>query len=383
MDIVYFGNDWAAENRTSSHHIAERLGRRFRTLYVDTPGMRTPSASGRDMKRMVRKVQQMFAPPVQIQPTMWRMTMPQIPFRRLPGIPALNEWLGPRLVKRALRSLAFQDPLLWFIVPHAATVKGQLGERGTVYYCIDDYASFPGVDAAPIQRMDDRLTREADVLFVASPILVEQKRALNPETHFSPHGVDLELFGQAMQPSTPVAEGARHLKRPVIGYFGVIGGWTDLDLLEFIATSRPHWTLLLVGHPQADPGRLPQLPNVVMPGPQPYRMLPQWAKAFDVALIPYRLTQQVLHANPLKLREYLATGKPVVSTWTPEVERFSHVVEIARTREDYLTAIERALESDTPEKQQARLDAVRPLSWDARVEEAVSIVERRFSRTSR
>jgi glycosyltransferase involved in cell wall biosynthesis len=379
MEIVYFGNDWAAENRTSSHHIAERLGRRIRTLYVDTPGLRTPTASGRDLRRMVRKMAQMAERPVAIGPTMWRMTMPQIPFRRLPGVPALNRHLGPWLVRRALRSLGFHRPLLWFVVPHAATVMGKLGECGSVYYCIDDYASFPGVDAGAVQWMDDLLTRQAGVLFVSSPVLFEKKRTLNTNTHFSPHGVDVDLFGQAMDEALPLPEPARGLRKPVIGYFGVLGGWTDLELLAFIARQRPDWTLLLIGHAPQDLGELAQLPNVVLPGPVPYKTLPAWAKAFDVAVIPYLETRQVLHANPLKLREYLATGKPVVSTWTPEVERFAHVVRIARDKEQYLSAIERALTEDCPEAREQRLAAVRPMSWDARVEQALAVVRQRFA----
>jgi glycosyltransferase involved in cell wall biosynthesis len=378
MEIVYFGNAWAAENRTSSHHIAERLGRRFRLLYVETPGLRTPSANTRDLKLIRNKIAAIGKPPTPIGKEMWRFTMPQLPFRRLPGVPSLNRALGPMLVRRAMRRLGFREPILWFAVPHASVVRGKLGERASVYYCIDDYAALPGVDTASVRAIDETLTREAELLYVASPVLFERKRHQNPHAHFSPHGVDFELFSQAMDEALPVAEPARQLRHPVIGYFGVISGGIDVELLEYVAESRPQYTLLVIGHPQADPGRLPRLPNVVLQPPVPYRSLPSWAKAFDVAVIPYRMTDQILHANPLKLREYLATGKPVVSTWTPEVERFAHVVQIARSREEYVQAIDRALAEDSPSHRQARLDSVRPLTWDARVEEVLRIFHQRF-----
>lgn len=378
MDIVYFGNAWDAENRTSSHHIADRLGRRYRLLYVDTPGLRAPSASARDLRRMVRKVAQIAEPPTRIGDSMWRLTMPQIPLRRLPFVPALNRSLGPALVRRALRRLGFHRPLLWFVVPHALTVLGKLGEAAKVYYCIDNYSTLPGVDAEAVQRMDDFLTREADLLYCCSPVLYEKKRQINPHTHFSPHGVDAGLFGQALDPSLPVAEGARHLKHPVIGYFGVFRGDVDMDLLVRIAKERPHYTLLLIGAAHSGFGELAHLPNVVITGPVPYRTLPSWAKAFDVGIMPYLQTGTTLNSNPLKLREYLAAGLPVVSIWLPEVERFAQHVEIAHNRDEFLPAIDRALATDSPAARQARAEAVRPLTWDARVDEVIRILEARF-----
>src|SRR5690606_22905282 len=104
-----------------------------------------------------------------------------------------------------------------------------LGESLCVYYCIDDYAAHPGVDAELIAAADDALSRRADLLFVAPPALLEHKRTLNPATVFSPHGVDAELFGRARDPATVVPEPARTLAKPVIGYFGSLHDWIDLE----------------------------------------------------------------------------------------------------------------------------------------------------------
>jgi glycosyltransferase involved in cell wall biosynthesis len=283
-------------------------------------------------------------------------------------------------VRRAIRQLGFRNLISWFVVPHPGALARHLGERLTVYYCIDDYAAFPGVDAEAIRAMDDALTRAADVVFVASPALLNAKRACNSEVHFSPHGVDVGMFAQASDPSTEPAEAARELRHPVIGYFGSLGEWIDYDLLLFLARSRPQWTFLLVGYASADLGELKNCVNVAFAGPQPYETLPRWAKAFDVAVIPYRLTRQVKNANPLKLREYLATGKPVVSVTTPETARFASVVNLADTPETYLSAIETALEKDTEDARRRRLETVAPLSWDARFQETMAVVEQLLSR---
>ena len=130
--------------------------------------------------------------------------------------------------------------------------------------------------------------------------------------------------------------------------------------------------------PRGRPGRLRALPNVVFVGPQPYRSLPSWVKAFDVAVIPYRLTRQVVNSAPLKLREYLATGKPVVAVLCAEIERFAGLVRLARGPEQFIDEIEAALLNDTEADRARRIDATSNMTWDARIGEVVEAVERRI-----
>lgn len=374
LGVVYFGNDWYAENRTSSHHIARRLAGRTRLLYVDSPGMRAPSASGRDMKRLWRKLRQTFQRAKHVDPGLWHCTVPQLPWRRLPGAAALNRWFGAWAVRRAMRQAGIRRAILWFVVPHPAFMLDALERELVVYYCIDDYAAHPGVDVAQISACDDRLTRDADLLFVAPPALLPAKRAIQPAARFSPHGVDVALFSRAQEAATPVPAAAAALARPVVGYFGLLAAWTDIELIAWLAEQRPQWNFLLVGHAKVDVDMLARLPNVVLVGPQPYESLPGWAKAFDVAIIPYRLNQQVRNSNPLKLREYLATGKPVVSVPAPEIERFEGLIRVAEDRASFLAAVEASLAGEPPEQTQRRITAVRSMSWDARVDETLIAV---------
>ncbi len=381
--IVYFGNDWFAENRTSSHHIAARLARRAPMLYVSSPGLRAPQASARDLRRLLRKLAASLKPPERIAEGMWHCTVPQLPFRRLPGVDTLNRLFGGWAVRRALRKAGIARRIAWFVVPHPGFLAGQLGEDYCVYYCIDDYAAHPGVDATRIGQRDAELAAHADLVFVAPPTLVEAKRALNANTEFSPHGVDVDLFARAADPATPIADGARDLARPVIGYFGSLHEWIDFELIAWLARARPHWSFLLVGHVAADAGELAALPNVHLAGAQPYASLPSWAKAFDAAIIPYRLNRQVANANPLKLREYLATGKPVVSVRNAEIEKFEGLVRIADTRETFLAALEQAVAEDDAEAACARRAAVADQTWDRRVETVVARVEADLDRRAR
>ena len=372
--VVYFGNDWFGENRTSAHHIARRLARHVPVLYVDSPGLRPPTASKRDVRRLLRKVVGAAKLPHRLDEGLWHCTVPQLPWRSLPGVDAINRAFGRWAVRRAIRHVGFAKRISWFVVPHPGFLARHLDEALCVYYCVDDYAAHPGVDVARTVKSYADLTRAADLLFVAPPALLPAKRERHPRCFFAPHGVDVDVFSRAMDPATVVPEAARALERPVVGYFGSIAAWIDLELIAWLAQSRPQWTFLLVGQAFVDVTSLAALPNVVLVGPQPYESLGAWAKSFDVAIMPYRLNQQVKNANPLKLREYLATGRPVVAVPNPEIERFSQWVRIAEGREAFLTAIEVALAPEHESAARERMAAVGSMSWDRRVADVLTEV---------
>ena len=365
--IIYFGNSWQTENRTSSHHIATQLARRMPVVYLDSPGLRAPSVTGRDMKRLLRTVNKAAAKPMRLQNNLWHGILPQVPYRRVPGVPWMNHRIALWAAERAKDCVGCRDWITWFVVPHPGSLAGQLGERLCVYYCIDDYAAHPGVDREVVARLDAALTRKADIVFVAPPAIVDAKRSINANTIYSPHGVDSEHFARASDAGTGVPDQAKRLPHPVIGFFGLVADWIDLDLIAHMARARPSWTFLFVGHVYVDTSELDKLGNVAFVGAQPYENLPNWAKAFDVAIIPYRDTRQTRNANPLKLREYLATGRPVVATPNAEVLKFRNWVRIASTGPDFLAQVEAALDERSPAAAAARMDSVRHMTWNARV----------------
>ena len=136
--VVYFGNDWHAENRTSSHHVALRLSATMPVLYVDSPGMRAPGGSGRDLRKAMRKLAASLRPPQHVGGNLWRCTVPQLPFRRVPGVALFNRLFSRWAVRRAMRHVGIGRCLSWFVVPHPGFLAGHLGEDLCIYYCIDD-----------------------------------------------------------------------------------------------------------------------------------------------------------------------------------------------------------------------------------------------------
>jgi glycosyltransferase involved in cell wall biosynthesis len=377
--ILYFGNDWFAENRTSSHHIARWLAKRHQVYYVECPGLRAPKSSGRDLKKIFTKLWRCLRGAKRVEQGIKVRTLLQLPFHRF----AFVRWLNRILISATLRWMMWREgirsPITWFMVPHLAGVVGALNERLSVYYCIDDYATLPDVNQEAVRAMDEKLTREADVVFVSAESLLKRKLAVNSRTHFSPHGVDVDLFGRAQDERVKAPADTAHLPGPVVGFFGLIEEWVDLELIDYLAERRPQWTFLFIGRVAVSDSVLPRRPNVHFIGRRPYESLPDYGKQFDAAVIPFRLTEVILHSNPLKLREYLAMGKPVVSVSTPEIDRYADVVEIAHSREEFLAKLDAVLtHPPSPADIRNRMRRVAGESWDARLREVFGEVERRL-----
>src|SRR5262249_23109902 len=143
---------------------------------------------------------------------------------------------------------------------------------------------------------------------------------------------------RAQQADLPVPEDVAGLQGPVVGFFGLIERFIDLELIDWLAEQRPSWQFVFVGRVAVPGESLPRRTNVHFLGQRPYEALPGYGKRFDVSIIPYRAGDWSFHANPIKLREYLAMGKPVVAVQTPQVQAFADVVEVAGNRAEFLAA---------------------------------------------
>ncbi len=373
--ILYFGNDWNAENRTSSHHIARRLAQQHEVFYIECPGMRAPTGSGRDLRRVFQKVGRSLRGAREVLPNLKVLTLLQVPLHRFAFVRRLNAHLVFWSIGWLMWRHGIRRPILWFVAPHVASLIGRLGESLSVYYVTDDHASMPGIDRDSMRAMDEKLTREAGIVFVASDTLLERKMALNPNTHYSPHGVDVEHFGEARDPRGKLPEDIRELPQPIIGFFGLVEKWVDLGLVRYLAEQRPNWSFLMIGRIGVAPEEVPSLPNLRFIGKRTYEELPDYGRSFAAAILPFTLTQEAWHANPLKLLEYLAMGKPVVSVAIPAAEKLSDVMEVAHNREEFLALLDKAvLEPAGAEAVQRRIDRAAAASWEARVAEVLRLV---------
>jgi glycosyltransferase involved in cell wall biosynthesis len=372
-DIICFANDWSGDP-LSKKHVMTRLARKNRVLWVNSLGNRAPRASTRDMKRIVDKLTKfagyLSEGPVEVAPNIHVITPLAIPSYSSAWARRVNEVAITSTVKRAMRMLGFADPLLYTFVPASAWVARQLGETHVVYHCVDEYSQFDGA-GADIARLERELIGKSDLVITCSSTLQESKSRMNPSCVMVRHGVEHHHFARALDPATEIPADVRDLPRPLFGFYGLVAEWVDLEAMARVAEAWPNGSLVIVGeHNNANPdgmARLRALPNVHFLGRKPYAELPGYCKAFDVALLPFLKNELTVNANPLKLREYLAAGLPVVSTDIPEaVAVAERGVYLANGADAFVTRVGEALAGGAgPDR--ARSDAMARESWDAKV----------------
>jgi glycosyltransferase involved in cell wall biosynthesis len=373
QDIICFANDYDSDP-LSKKHLMVRLARRNRVLWVNSIGTRTPQASARDFRRAAQKLGKFFAGCEHREENLFLYSPIAIPFHASRAAQNINrQWLSWS-IRRVCREIGFHNPITWSFVPTSADVAGSLGEKLIIYHCVDEFSEFTGTDKESLLEMERRLMSKSDMVVVSSGPLYDTKLPFNANTFLVTHGVDVDHFRQACSDRTPVPPDIAALKKPVIGFHGLIADWVDLEMMRSIAIARPDWSLVFVGKSDTDTKALQSLPNVHLLGRKDYRELPGYCKAFDVAVLPFAINELTLAANPLKLREYLAAGLPVVSTAIPEAERLGSLVRIGRTPQEFLLQIDDLLARGQRGPSMAISRAMDNESWDSKVAELSRLV---------
>jgi glycosyltransferase involved in cell wall biosynthesis len=342
------------------------LARHNRVLWVNSIGYRTPSVNKADMGRIWKKLKAARQPLREVEPNIFVLNPLAIPAYGLKTARAINRLWLKRQVKKAMCALDFRKPINWVFNPAAAVIAGKLGESLLLYQCVDEYSAFSGVKSQAIADLEEQLLRKSDLVLVSAERLRDSKSKVNPKTVLVRHGVDFSHFRKALDPATVIPEEVRDLPRPIIGFFGLIADWVDVELMAEVAKRFSSGSLVVLGKTTTDTTVLKQQPNVHLLGRKPYQDLPAYCKAFDVALNPFRINELTLNANPLKVREYLAAGLPVVSTDIPEVTVLGQC-RTARDRENFIIEVEAALKKPGPQLEIS--EAIRAESWEARLDE--------------
>ena len=372
--IIAFSKDWD-DNPASNHHVLRELAKTRRVLWLNSVATRAPRlATKRDLGRIARKLRDFARGPVNVENDLWVFTPLVLPLPHSSAARFLNGLIlraSVRLLRARLRMREFQ---LWTFLPSVPDYVGKLGESLSVYYCVDEWSMFSYIDAEGTNEMEQALLQRVDCVFAVNEALAKRKGRFNRETYVATHGVHHDLFAAALDPDA-VPDDIAALPHPVIGFFGTLEDWVDLELIAEVAERRPDWSIVLIGPPLIDVELLSQMRNVHVLGPRPYEDLPAYSKDFDVGIIPYRASEQLRYRNPLKLREYLSAGLPVVSTATPETPEYDEWCAVASDADAFVNAIEAALEEDSPELRRERSEAMASESWEARVAKLVETVD--------
>ena len=367
QNIVCFANDWESDP-TSKHQVMKILARSNRVLWINSIGLRRPGATAQDASRIAAKIKKFWHGPVSITPHLHVLTPLAIPFHDVPGVPTANAWLLSRYIRHHIRRLGMDRFQMWTFMPTTAPLVPYLRPDKLIYYCVDEWSAFTFLNSQLMEQMEHSLIRQSDVVIASAEKLYATKRHLNPETHLVSHGVDSEHFATGQAASTQVAVELRNVTRPVIGFWGLIGEWIDLELIRYVAERHPDWSVALIGKADVSCACLQDLPNVHLIGSRSYESLPGFAKGFTAAILPFKVNRLTENVNPIKLREYLAAGLPVVSTALPEVKQYDAVVRIGHNRDEFVAQLEAAVLDTSPSAVRKRMDAVSHESWEARVE---------------
>lgn len=373
QDIICFANDWSGDP-LSKKQVMLRLAEHNRILWVNSLHNRRPQFTKKDTRRVLQKLRGFGKGLQQVSPNIWVVTPLYVPFMESSFVRRLNRVILGRQLKRALRHLKFCSPITWTFVPTSSDTVGTLGERQIVYHCVDEYSSFSDA-ATEVRRCEESLLAKSDLVFVCSEKLLDTKKPYNPRTYLVTHGVDYAHFHAATDPNLPIANELRNLPHPILGFHGLIADWVDLRLLAELAKLRPSWSIVLVGNADTNLDPIRGLPNVHYLGHRPYTRLPEYLRGFDVALLPFVMNQLTVSSNPLKLREYLAAGLPVVSTPLPEALRFGSLVRTANTAEEYVCEIEKLLEIGDTGPNAERSAQVAGEAWEHKIEEMTRLLE--------
>lgn len=374
--IICVASNWQLDP-TSKHHVMRLLARRNNVVWVNYHGSRRPTMSITDLRSVMCAMSRVMRGPQRISPSMIQTT----PF----VLPAIgNGWLG-RLNQRAIiaqirRVLRRYKPLvnhpiqIWTFAPDVSFLAGQFNEERLVYYCVDEYAQFQGFDVEAIGASERDLLNRADVVITSSQALYGAKRALHPNVHLVRHGVDVEHFSRALKPHLERPEEVSGLSGPIIGFFGLLHHWIDMELIADVARRLPQAQFVLIGQVFANANGLRSLPNVHLLGRRPYSDLPAYCASFDVAILPFKQNEFTRYINPIKLREYLAAGLPVVSTPIPEAEIFVPEVTLAADAESFAQACQEAIARSSLEQRIRRSGTMTNQTWDAVVDRLGTIV---------
>ncbi len=382
--LLFAGLDWWYHSRAhSDFQLFRRVAQTRDVLVVNSIGMRmpTPGRTAGTARRIMRKLAsaiRLMRKPV---PGLFGfnvMTPLLLPMYGSPLGRAFNARLIEVQVRIASALAGVSRPVIVATLPTAIDVIERLPHRYLVYNRSDKHSEFVEADQEVIRGLEERMLREADLVVYSSHTLMEEDRPIAEGRQlFLDHGVDLDHFDPARHHAEP--DDMEHLPRPRVGFFGGLDDYlVDFELIRATAQALPHAHIVLVGDKYCSDEeieRMVALPNVTWLGFRPYEQIPAYGAAFDVAIMPWQNNEWIRRANPIKLKEYLALGLPVVSIDFPELDRYSDIVSVAASQDEFVEMVAAALEDGGPGTPSARRAAVADASWDRRAQELMAAVE--------
>jgi len=368
--VCFAGENWWYHHPHSKNHILKRLSHQNRVLFVNSIGMGLPNISNPDfflkIRRKLKSYLRWFG---KVPNGPYVLTPVSLPFYESKVARRVNRALLLAQVRLAMLLCRIRRPVLWVCLPFAADVVDGLGAKLLLYHVSDKYeANEDGAIARTvIQDFDRKLKDKSALVMYSGRKLYEESEVMH--RYFLEQAVDFDHFAsEADETASDIAT----IPRPVLGYIGWIDYIMDVPLIEEVARLRPDWHWVFIGRQS----NLVQIsaPNVHFLGPKPYSELPRYLRHIDICVLPWRQDHEFTsYGSAIKVREYLASGKPVVMSPLYEYLK-SPGIRTYRSVQEFIAAVEDALHHDTPSQRDLRQNSVRNCTWDSRTQELAGVI---------
>ncbi len=379
-DIICFGSaDWDNPFRTNQHYIVERLAAGNRVLFVESLGLRRPVFQRKDLFRIIKRLLRGLKPFKKVRRGLYIFSPLVFPFHKYRAVRALNGLILRLNLKMFVWLAGFRNPVLWSYIPNAVDLKDFLAAEVMVYHCVDELSANPLIPDQ-IRVLEKRMLKESDLVFVTSKNLFRTKKRFNRNTYYMPNVADFQHFNRAVE-DLDIPDDISGFRKPVIGFIGSLSEYKlDFELIEYCADRLGEASFILIGpvgegEREADLRDLLKTGNIHYLGSREFSLLPEYLKAFDVCLLPNRINEYTKNMFPLKFFEYLAAGKPVVSTGLDSLKDFSGYFYLSNGREEFAENIVKALKEDVGLREK-RIELASRYTWNARVREMSALIEK-------
>ncbi len=378
--VCFAGNDWWVHNPLTEKQWMGFLARNgWKVLFVNSIGVGFPGkGSPYVLRRLLRKLRSLSYW-LRRDEDVWVLTPLLLPLWSLGIVRRANVFLITLQVRYAMKRAGMAPGIFWAGLPTAALLRHHLPHRASVYYVQDDYLSYSSFDHQGFMRLDEDhadMLKDTDVVICASIGLVDRESKIARRVEYVPQGINPVFLNHGLTADSAVPEKLRGISRPIIGYWGSLESLHDRDLVLALAKRNPDWSFVFFGRKMTDVSELEALPNVHYPGFLPIEDIPRHGVHFDVGLISFKQTDFTYYGAPIKFREYLALGLPVVAPPMVEVERaYEGEGLTARTVEEFTARIREAMETDSPERRRHRRELVAGQTWAASSEQVRGILE--------
>ena len=384
MDFISYSLNYWDDLWQSRHQVMSLLAKEHKVLFVSPPFSRSQVFNAEERKRLPA------SGVIHRQDNLYTLVFPKYLFEiyRYPLLGRILEYLRERHVRRIIKKLGFRDVVLFVWHPHFAELVGGFGEAVSCYYADDEFASFAGLSEHArnqVLEQEDALLSHVDIVFVSGPALMDKKNHYGNAINV-PMGADFEMFSRSRAAETPVPADLEAVPHPRIGHIGNLNDKIDFRLVLEMSEARPDWSFVLVGPVNVrsagfreDVELLRKRPNVYLLGSKPRKMLPNYIKGLDVCMMCYRTDGWARYIYPLKLHEYLASGKPAIGPPLMSLRDFTEVVRIADTPEKWVECIEQALNDHDAGLAERRIQ----VAYENRLEKRIETIEEALERKLR